>query len=46
MTTPQPESTNQQTPVTRPRRALRLTLLILAIAALTAVAASLQLRGR
>ncbi|WP_345144237.1 hypothetical protein [Dactylosporangium darangshiense] len=46
MTTPQPESTNQHTPVTRRRRAIRLTLLILAIAVLTALAASLQLRGR
>jgi hypothetical protein len=45
MTTPEPESTNRQTPVTRPRRAIRLTLLILAIAALTALAVSLQLRG-
>lgn len=46
MTTPPPESTNQHTPVTRRRRAIRLTLLILTIAALTALAASLQLRGR
>lgn len=46
MTTPQPESTNQHTPVTRRRRAIRLTLIILAIAVLTALAASLQLHGR
>ena len=44
MTTPDP--TNQPTPVTRRRRAVRLTLVILAIAALTALAASLQLSGR
>lgn len=41
-----PDPTNQMTPVTRRRRAIRLTLLILIIAALTALAASLQLRGR
>jgi len=46
MTTPRPEPTNQQTPVTRRRRAIRLTLLLLVIAALTALVASLQLRGR
>jgi hypothetical protein len=46
MTTPEPESTNRQTPVARRRRAIRMTLLILAIAALTALGASLQLRGR
>jgi hypothetical protein len=44
MTTPGP--TNQTTPVRRRRRAIRLTLLILAIEVLTALAASLQLRGR
>jgi hypothetical protein len=44
MTTPDP--TNQTAPVPRRRRAIRLTLLILAIAALTALAASLQLNGR
>jgi len=42
MTTP--SSTNQPAP--RRRRAIRLTLLILVIAALTALAASLQLSGR
>jgi len=44
MTTPDP--TQQPTPVLRRRRAIRLTLLILAIAALSALAASLQLNGR
>jgi hypothetical protein len=45
MTTPEP--TNQPTqPVPARRRAVRLTLLILTIAVLTALAASLQLRGR
>ncbi len=44
MTTPDP--TNQATPVPRRRRAIRLALIILAIAILTALAASLQLRGR
>ena len=44
MTTPDP--TNQQTPIPRRRRAVRLTLLILVLAILTALAASLQLRGR
>ena len=44
MTTPDP--TNQTTPVPRRRRAFRLALIILAIAVLTALAASLQLRGR
>jgi hypothetical protein len=44
MTTPDP--TNQTTPVQRRRRAVRLTLLILIIAVLTALAASLQLSGR
>jgi hypothetical protein len=44
MTTPDP--TNQPTPVARRRRAIRLTLLILIIAVLTALAASLQLSGR
>jgi len=34
------------TPVSRRRRAVRLTLLILGIAVLTALAASLQLSGR
>jgi hypothetical protein len=42
----EPESTNQQTLVTRRRRAIRLTLIILAIAVLTGLVASLQLRGR
>ena len=46
VTTPEPELTNQHTSVTRRRRAIRLTLIILAIAALTALAASLQLNGR
>jgi hypothetical protein len=41
-----PDPTNQTRPVPRRRRTIRLTLLILAIAALTALAASLQLRGR
>jgi hypothetical protein len=44
MTTPDP--TNQPTQVPRRRRAIRLTLLILIIAALTALAAGLQLSGR
>ena len=44
MTTPDP--TNLPTPTARRRRAVRLALFILAIAALTALAASLQLRGR
>ncbi len=44
MTTPDP--TNQTTPVPRRRRTVRLTLIILAIAVLTALAASLQLSGR
>ena len=44
MTTPDP--TNQPTRTARRRRAVRLTLIILAIAVLTALAASLQLRGR
>jgi len=42
MTTPDPTSQ----PVRRRRRAVRLTLLFLAIAVLTALAASLQLSGR
>jgi hypothetical protein len=46
MTTPQPASTNQHTPVPRRRRAIRLALIILAIAVLTALATSLQLSGR
>ena len=41
-----PDPTNQPTQVPRRRRAIRLTLLILIIAALTALAASLQLSGR
>ena len=44
MSTPDP--TNQQTPVPRRRRAIRLTLLVLVIAVLTALAASLLLSGR
>ncbi len=44
MTTPDP--TNHTTSVPRRRRTVRLTLIILAIAALTALAASLQLSGR
>ena len=44
MTTPNP--TNQPTPVSRRRRAIRLTLLVLVIAVLPALAASLLLRGR
>jgi hypothetical protein len=43
MTTPDP--TNQTTPVPRRRRAVRLALLVLVIAVLTARAASFQLRG-
>jgi hypothetical protein len=41
-----PDPTNQTTPVPRRRRVVRLTLLILIIAVLTALAASLQLSGR
>jgi hypothetical protein len=44
MTTPDPA--NQQTPAPPRRRAIRLTLLILMIAVLTALAVSLQLSGR
>ena len=44
MTTPDPA--NQTTPVPRRRRVVRLTLLVLIVAVLTALAASLQLSGR
>lgn len=44
MSTPDP--TNQPTVITRRRRAVRLVVLVLGIAALTALAAGLQLNGR
>ena len=44
MTTPEP--THQPTSIPRWRRAIRVTLLILIIAVLTALAASLQLSSR
>jgi len=41
-----PDPTHRASPPPRRRRAVRLTLLILVLAILTALAASLQLRGR